>query len=119
MKGQLQIAISTQRQASYPRMNVVISPPCQLKSSSASAELPNQDDAALRFPVDDVTTPMTSMELHIPRGNDTIKVAVGVYNPLDPTKTPRIHGPLIPPRYATVLVDKVCKGYDNVALDIC
>ena len=68
--------------------------------------------------MDDVTTLMTSIELHIPRGDDTIKVAVGVYNPPDPTKTPKIHGALIPSQYSTVSVDKVCKGYDNVALDI-
>ena len=118
IKRQVQIAISAQRQVSNPGMNVDISPPGQLKSNCASTKLPNQDDAALRFPVDDVTTPMTSIELHIPRGNDTIKVAVGVYNPPDPTKTPRIHGALIPPGYATISVDKVYKGYDNVALDI-
>ena len=63
-------------------------------------------------------TPMTSIELHIPRGNDTINVIVGVYNPPNPTKTPRIHGALIPPRYAIVSVDKVSKGYNNVDLDI-
>jgi hypothetical protein len=97
-------------------MNVDISFPAQLKSNYASTELPNQDDAALRCPVDDVTSPMTSTELHIPRGNDTIKVVVGVYNLPDPTKTPRIYG--IPPGYATVSVDQVCKGYDNIALDI-
>jgi hypothetical protein len=61
---------------------------------------------------------MTSIELHIPRGNDTIKVAVGVYNPPDPTKTPRIHVTLIPLGYATVSMDKVCKGYDSIVLDI-
>jgi hypothetical protein len=77
IRKQVQRAMSAQRQALEPRM--------------VSTKLPNQDDAALRFPVDDVITPMTSIELHVPRGNDTIKVAVGVFTPLDPTKTPRIH----------------------------
>ena len=68
IRKQVQIAMSAQRQASEPGMNVNISPPDQLKSSCASTELPKQDDTALRFPVDDVTTPMTSIELHVPRG---------------------------------------------------
>ena len=58
-------------------------------------ELPNQDDAELRFPVDDITAPFTSCDLHIPKGNATIMVALGVFSPLDPTKTPRIHGAII------------------------
>jgi hypothetical protein len=61
---------------------------------------------------------MTSIELHIPTGNDTIKVIVDVFTPLDPTKTPRIHGAPIPPGYARVIVDKVSKGYEDLALDI-
>ena len=65
---QVEIAMSAQRQASDPGMNINISPPGQLKSSYASTELPKQDDTALRFPVDDVTTPMTSIELYVPRG---------------------------------------------------
>ena len=97
-------------------MNVNISPPGQLKSSCASTELPKQDDAALRFPVDDVTIPMTSIELHVPRGNDTIKVDVGVFTPPDPTKTPRIHGAIIPPGYVSVSVDN--KGFSDLPLDI-
>jgi hypothetical protein len=68
--------------------------------------------------MDDVMTPMTSIDLHIPRGNDTIKLVVTVSNPPNPTKTPRTHGALLPPRYATISADKVSKGYDNVALDI-
>ena len=72
----------------------------------------------LRFPVDDVTTPITSIELHVPRGNDTIKVAVGVFTPPDPTKTPRIHVAPIQPGYARVAVDQVSKGYEDLVLDI-
>jgi hypothetical protein len=61
---------------------------------------------------------MTSIELHVPRGNDTIKVVVGVFTHLDPTKTPIIHGAPIQPGYARVAVDKVSKGYEDLALDI-
>jgi hypothetical protein len=70
------------------------------------------------FPVDDITASLTSCELHIPEGNATVKVATGVVSPIDPTKTPRIHSVVIPPRYASVLVDRVVKGHENVALDI-
>jgi hypothetical protein len=74
-------------------MNDNISPPPgQLKSSCASTKLPNQDDAALRFPMDDFTTPMTSIELHVPRGNDTIKVTFGVFTPLDYQDTKNLWG---------------------------
>jgi hypothetical protein len=106
IRKQVHIAMSAQRQASEPRMNDNISPPSQLKSSCASTELLNQDDTALRFPVD------------VPRGNDIIKVVVDVFTPLDPTKTPRIHGAPIQPGYARVTVDKVSKGYEDLALDI-
>jgi hypothetical protein len=61
---------------------------------------------------------MTSIELHVPRGNDTIKVVVSVFTPLEPTKTPRIHGAPIQPEYARVAVDKVSKVYEDLALDI-
>jgi hypothetical protein len=37
------------------------------------------DDARMRFPVDDVTAPLTSCELHIPEGNATVKVDIGLY----------------------------------------
>ena len=77
-----------------------------------------QDDAGLCFLVDDVTAPLTSCELHIPEGNGTAKVATNVVSPIDPTKTPRIHTIIIPPRYASVSVDRVVKGYENVPLDI-
>ena len=81
-------------------------------------ELPNQDDAMLRFPVDDITTPFTSYELHIPKGNAIIMVALGVFSPPDPTKTPRIHAAIIPPGYVSVSVDRVNKGFSDMALDI-
>ena len=76
---QVQIAMSAQRQTSDPGININISPPDQFKSSCASTELPNQVDAMLRFPVDDITTPFTSCELHIPKENATIMVALGVF----------------------------------------
>ena len=43
---------------------------------------------------------------------------VGVVSPIDRTKTPRIHGSVIQPGYASVSVDRVLKGYSNVPLDI-
>jgi hypothetical protein len=61
---------------------------------------------------------LTSCELHIPEGNATVKAATGVVSPIDPTKTPRIHSVAIPPGYASVSVDRVIKGNENVALDI-
>jgi hypothetical protein len=45
-------------------------------------------------------------------------VAIGVVSPIDPTKTPRIHRTIIPPRYASVSVDRVTKGFSDVALEI-
>ena len=72
----------------------------------------------LRFPVDDITAPFTSCELHIPKENATIMVALGVFSPLDPTKTPRIYGAIIPPEYVSILVDRVNKGFSDLALDI-
>ena len=72
----------------------------------------------MRFPVDDITEPITC-ELHILDGNNaSIMVAVGVVSPIDRTKTPRIHGSVIQPGYASVSVDRVLKGYNNVPLDI-
>ena len=93
--------MSAQRQASDPEININISPPDQLKTSCASTELPNQDDAMLHFPVDDITASFTSCELHIPKENATIMVALGVFSPPDPTKTPRIHGAIIPSGYVS------------------
>ena len=52
-----------------------------------------QGDAGLRFPVDDITEPLTTCELHIPDGNNaSIMVAVGVVSLIDRTTIPRIHG---------------------------
>ena len=45
-------------------------------------------------------------------------VALGVFSPLNPTKTPRIHGAIIPPGYVSVAVDRVNKGFSDLALDI-
>jgi len=45
-------------------------------------------------------------------------VATGVVSPIDPTKTLRIHTVIIPPGYASVSVDRVVKGHENVPLDI-
>ena len=73
-------------------------------------------DAGLRFPVDDVTEPCTTCELHILKGNSTIKVAIGLVNPIDRTKTPMIHGNII--QDATISVDKAKKGFSDLSLDI-
>ena len=77
-----------------------------------------QDDVGLHFPVDDITEPLTTCELHIPQGTATVMVAVGVVTPVDPTRTPRIHGAIVPPGYASVSVDRVVKGFSNVQLEI-
>ena len=107
--------MSASKQASEPGIN--ISQSVQLKSSCASTEIPNQGDIGLRFPVDDVTEPCTSCELHILKGNSTIKVAIGLVNPIDRTKTPRIHGNIIQEGYATISVDKAEKGFSDLPLD--
>jgi hypothetical protein len=109
IRRQVQIAVSASKQASEPC--TVNCPPAQWKSSCASTEIPNQGDTGLRFPVDDVPEPCTSCELHIPKGNSTIKVAIGLVNPIDRTKTPRIHGNIIQEGYATVSVDKAKKRF--------
>ena len=44
-------------------------------------------------------------------------VALGVFSPPDPTKTPRIHGAIIPPGYVSVSVDRVNKGFSDLALN--
>ena len=45
-------------------------------------------------------------------------VALGVFSPPDPTKTPKIHGSIIPPGYVSILVDRVNKGFSDLSLDI-
>ena len=72
----------------------------------------------LCFLVDDITALFTSCELHIPKENATIMVALGVFSPPNPTKTPRIHGAIIPPGYVSILVDRVNKGFSDLPLDI-
>jgi hypothetical protein len=68
--------------------------------------------------MNDITEPCTSCELYIPKGDFTIKVALGLVNPIDRTKTPRIHGNIIQEGYATVSVDKAGKGFCDLPLDI-
>ena len=81
--------------------------------------IPNQDDDALwRFPMDDITQKMMPCELHIPVGNIIVLVATAIVSPMDPNKSPRIHGNPIPPGYASVLVDRVVKDYRELTLDI-
>ena len=45
-------------------------------------------------------------------------MAIAVVNPIDRTRTPRIHNRPVPGEYASVLVDRVEKGCGNVPLDI-
>ena len=118
IKRQVQLAMSQMQ--SQSTSGVTISLVGQMKSSCASTELPViQEDAGLCFPVDDITEPLKTCELHIPDGNNaSIMVAIGVVSPIDRTKTPRIHGSVIQPGYASVSVDRVLKGYSNVPLDI-
>jgi hypothetical protein len=120
IQRQVQAALSQMTKGqgtSQPEVNV--SPPGQLKSSCASTEVPTiQDDTKLHFPVDDVTEAFTTCELHVPDGNATKKVAIAVVNPIDRTRTPRIHNRPVPGGYASVSVDRVEKGCGNVPLDI-
>jgi len=68
--------------------------------------------------VDDVTEAFTTYELHIPDGNATKKVAIGVVNHIDRTRTPRIHSRPVPAGYASVSVDRVERGCGSVPLEI-
>ena len=79
IKRQVQLAMSQMQSQSTP--GVTISPIGQMKSSCAYTELPViQGDARLHFPIDDITEPLTTCELHIPDGNNaSIMVAVGLY----------------------------------------
>ena len=45
-------------------------------------------------------------------------VALSVFSPPDPTKTPRIHGAIIPPGYVSVSLDRVNKDFSDLPLDI-
>jgi flagellar motor switch/type III secretory pathway protein FliN len=102
IKRQVQIAVSSLQRSLSELAAVNISPPIQLKSSCVSTKVPiPQDDAGLRFPVDDITAPFTTCELHMQEGNVTFMVATGVVSPIDPTKTPRIHMIVIPLGYAS------------------
>ena len=117
IKKQVQIYVTASKRASSePGIN--ISPSAQLKSSCASVQIPNQGDKGVRFPVDDITEPCTSCELHIPKDNSTVKVAIGIVSPIDATKKPRIHGNIIPQGYASVSIDKAEKGFRDHPLDI-
>ena len=90
-----------------------------MKSSSASTEVPTiKDDTKLHFPVDDITEAFTTSELHVLDGNATKKVTIGVVNPIDQTRTPRIHNRPVPAGYASVSVDRVEKGCGSVPLEI-
>jgi hypothetical protein len=118
-KAMEEVVSSCLQSLSQPATN--ISPgSAQLKSRCASTEVPmrQDDDAGMCFLVDDITAPLMSCELHISEGNATVKVATGLISPIDPTKTTRIHSVAIPLRYASVSVDRVVKGHENVALDI-
>ena len=108
--------LSSQRQSTTLEHGVNISLP-QLRSNCASTELPNQDDALQRFPMDDIIEKMMPCEPHIPMGNSTVVVATGVVSPVDLDKTPRSHGNPIPPRYYSVSMDRIIKEYREVALD--
>ena len=77
-----------------------------------------QNDMGLHFMVDDITEPLTTCELHIPQGTATVMVAISVITPIDPMKTPRIHGAVVATVYASVSVDRVVKGFSNVQLEI-
>ena len=77
-----------------------------------------QDDMKLHFSVDDVIKALTTCELHVPDENATKKVAIGVVNPIDRTRTPRIHNRPVPAGYASVSLDRVERGCGTVPLEI-
>ena len=114
IKHQVELGLSSQRQSTSEH-GVNVSPP-QLRSSCASTELPNQDDALQHFPMDDITVPLMPCELHIPMGNSKVVVVHGIVSPVDPDKTPTIHGNPIPPGYYSVSVDRVIKDYRKCLL---
>jgi len=122
IKRQVQAAISSLTKGgatSSQPADINIIPPRQLKSSCATTEVPTaQANAKLRFPVDDLIELVNSCELHIPERTGTKKVAIGVVNAIDQTRTPRIHGQLVPKGYARVSVDRVERGCASMPLDI-
>jgi hypothetical protein len=64
IKRQVQIAVSSLQRSLSELATVNISPPGQLKSSCAFTEVPiPQDDAGLRFLVDDITAPFTTQSI--------------------------------------------------------
>jgi len=65
-----------------------------------------------------ISEAFTTCELHVPDENATKKVAIGVVNPIDRTRTPRIHNRLVPARYASISADRVEKGCGSVPLQI-
>jgi len=73
-----------------------------------------QDDTKLHFPMDDVTEAFTTCELHVLDGNATKKVDIGVFNPIDRTRTLRIRNRPVPAGYASVSVDRVERGCGSV-----
>jgi len=68
--------------------------------------------------MDDVTEAFTTCELHVPDANATKKVTIGVVNPINRTRTPRIHNQPVPAEYASVSVDRVERGCGSVPLEI-
>jgi hypothetical protein len=98
--------------ASQPQIEAAhdaTSPPSQQKSSVASTDLPgNDDEPAIRYPVDDITE-STPCELHVKVVNITMKVAVGYALPIGPNATN--HCRLIPHGYAVARVDEVMSAF--------
>ena len=68
--------------------------------------------------MDALTQPVNSCELQIREETEMKKVAVGVVNAIDRTRTPKNHGQPVPEGYARVLVDRVERGCASVPLDI-
>ena len=107
IKRQVALHLSSLSQSTLEH-EVNTSPP-HLRSSCATTELPNQDDALQHFPVDDMTEKMMPCELHIPMGNSTVMVATGIVSPMDLDKKRRSHGNPVPPGYCSVNEDRVVK----------
>lgn len=118
VQRQLQEILSKRSHSSSAQGPLVnISPSMLLNSSVGDTEITGGRPLQ-RFPVDDVTIPNTPCELHIAHGQGSIKVADGIVSPIDPTKTPIIHGRKVPAGYARVSVDRVVREHFNVPLEI-